>query len=224
MFKLVLLACFTQLLCLHGALALIVETTSGSVAGLINGTTPLVAQFLSIPFAKPPTGHLRFAPPVKVDAANGIIDATQFGPACPQYESAIPSAYSVDFRQYFINRGMIGEDCLTVSVWAPTWAVPGVGCNSNSKRGDLPIIVWIYGGMSTAFFASHFISNKVSAYFIGAKVGFKPEAPIYPIRSQATGYNGASNILLSAYNIASIYLAFPMRVPSLTHASLILAY
>ena len=46
----------------------------------------------AIPFAEPPVGALRFAPPVLMDnISTSALDATQFGPACPQMNVSLPS-------------------------------------------------------------------------------------------------------------------------------------
>ncbi|KAB8274055.1 Alpha/Beta hydrolase protein [Aspergillus minisclerotigenes] len=45
------------------ALSLTVDTTVGRLYGMVNGSTPEVVQFLGVPFAQPPLGELRFAPP-----------------------------------------------------------------------------------------------------------------------------------------------------------------
>jgi carboxylesterase type B len=65
-------------------------------------TTPVgrVAQFRSIPFAKPPTGQLRWAAPVKNDCWSGTFDATQYGNFCAQ-------------------GGVGSEDCLTLTLTVP---------------------------------------------------------------------------------------------------------
>lgn len=115
-----------------------VDTSVGPVYGLVNGTTPSVAQFLGIPFAEPPVGQLRWGPPI-VKSPVSSIDATQFGPSCPQYESTIPSVYNIDSRNFLITRGKTSEDCLTLNIWAPIGAVGG-------HIEKLPVVVWIYGG------------------------------------------------------------------------------
>jgi carboxylesterase type B len=118
---------------------LTVDTTVGTVYGLINGSHPNVAQFLGIPFAEPPIGHRRWKAPV-AKAPLGIIDATKFGPSCPQYDTSIPSTYEIDARDFLIS-GPTSEDCLTLSIWAPITPK-----HSRSYSKKLPVIVWLYGG------------------------------------------------------------------------------
>jgi carboxylesterase type B len=100
-------------------------TTSGPIAGHINGITPGVTQLLSVPFAKPPTGHLRFFPPVTAAKSSSTIDATQYPLASPPFESASKSAYSVDAREFLTSRGATSEDCLKACIWVPSLTVPG---------------------------------------------------------------------------------------------------
>ncbi|KAI0052988.1 esterase 1 [Auriscalpium vulgare] len=84
--------------------------------------------FGGIPFAEPPTGSLRFAPPVPRLSYGDLetLAATAYGPSCVQPGS--------DLSQ-------MSEDCLTLNIYRPT------GLASNSS---LPVLVWIYGG---SFFA-----------------------------------------------------------------------
>jgi len=105
------------------------------VAGAINGTAPGVRQFLGIPFAQQPLGDLRWMPPMPINQSASIIDATQFSPSCPQYEGASLSAYNQDVRELLIN-GPTGENCLTLSIWAPAYPT----------GKSLPVYIWIYGG------------------------------------------------------------------------------
>ncbi|KAH8657042.1 Alpha/Beta hydrolase protein [Tricladium varicosporioides] len=126
-------------LLLHSAQALNslkVDTTVGTVYGMVNGTHPNVAQFLGIPYAEPPVGDLRWTQSVAKSPV-GDIDATSLGPSCPQYDTSIPSVYEIDERQFLIS-GPTSEDCLTVSIWVPY--------SITNYSEPLPVIVWIYGG------------------------------------------------------------------------------
>ena len=112
------------------------RTSSGLVTGFINQTTPNVAQFLGVPFAEDPVGILRWAPPVP-KSGNGTINATAFGKNCPQFLLDEKTVYSEDAIGFATPQN-IGEDCLSVSIWAPAKQ-----CTENSS---LPVIAWLYGG------------------------------------------------------------------------------
>lgn len=125
---------------------LTVTTPSGTYIGLINGTAPQVRQFLSIPFAEPPVGNLRFAPPVQCNATAGPRDTTQFPPSCPQYNSGSPSLWSALVPEWLIRdpgqNSTAGayatgsaEDCLYLGIWTPT-----------KPKGKLPVLVFLTGG------------------------------------------------------------------------------
>ncbi len=77
-----------------------------------------VARFLGIPYAAPPVGAARWLPPAPASAHSGTLEATGYGPVCPQ-----PGA------------GNAAEACLTINVWTP--AV------DDAKR---PVMVWLHGG------------------------------------------------------------------------------
>ena len=59
----------------------IATTGDGAVRGVAAGS---INEFLGIPYAAPPTGHLRWRPPQPPAEWQGVRDATQFGPSCPQ--------------------------------------------------------------------------------------------------------------------------------------------
>ncbi|THV52974.1 hypothetical protein BGAL_0063g00320 [Botrytis galanthina] len=119
---------------------LVVQTSSGIVHGAINESVPLTRHFLGIPYAQSTFGKNRFrkAQPLPASAAEQIIHADAFGPNCPQYEATPASVYTDVRREYFIQ-GVNGDDCLSVSVWAPLYPT----------EEKVPVIVWIYGGGQT---------------------------------------------------------------------------
>lgn len=123
----------------------VVQLTGGyTVTGFIDQANPLVQQFLGVPFAAPPVGSLRFAPPQSVSLQEKSINATRPAYACSQFNpysmgggggggdfSATPVEYA--------NTSPVSEDCLTVSIWSP---IPAVANSS----GPLPVLIFIYGG------------------------------------------------------------------------------
>src|SRR5687768_8703879 len=95
-----------------------VMTTSGLVRGAPDQAT---LAYKRVPFAAPPIGEHRYAPPQPPACAEGEIDATALGPACPQLDDGT-----------FVG----DEDCLHVNIWAPASA-------ASSPR---PVMFWIHGG------------------------------------------------------------------------------
>jgi Carboxylesterase type B len=107
-----------------------VTTASGKIAGtqLASG----VKAYLGIPFAKPPTGDLRWSPPQPM-SWSGVWNADRKGPECIQV------LRPHDINHYFGEEAS-GEDCLTLNIWTPP----------ETKAGDgRPVIVFIYGGGGT---------------------------------------------------------------------------
>ena len=104
-----------------------VAVTGGVVLGTV--AEDGLKQYHGIPYAAPPTGERRWAPPQPVEPWAQPRDASQPGPACMQPQGAGGSLY---------NQGVIemDEDCLTLNVWTRAEHV-----------GDrLPVMVWIHGG------------------------------------------------------------------------------
>jgi acetylcholinesterase len=108
--------------------------------GAVNASVPGVRHWLGIPFAQTPIGPLRFAlpQPLPANASSVNLQNQYFGPNCPQYEATTPSVYTLFRREYFIN-GANGDDCLTVSIWAPETPI----------NESLPVFIWVYGGGDT---------------------------------------------------------------------------
>ncbi|KOV04225.1 carboxylesterase/lipase family protein [Streptomyces virginiae] len=104
-------------------------------AGVVEGRTGTdgIAVFRGIPYAAPPVGALRFAPPAPPAAWDGVRQAAAFGPTAPK----VP--YPATFAALLTDPEIPGDDCLNVNVWTPEPA-PGAG---------LPVMVWIHGGAHT---------------------------------------------------------------------------
>jgi hypothetical protein len=143
----------------------VASNTTGTTAGLTpvqvdlsNGTSNVTVhgvtvnalnttRFLGIPFAEPPMGSLRFAPPVPANLTKYAfgINATVNGPSCPQPVRAL--------------YGNSSEDCLHLNVYTPSEqslaslraTAAALGGNNSAALTDayesgLPVLVWIYGG------------------------------------------------------------------------------
>ncbi|OBF57093.1 carboxylesterase [Mycobacterium sp. 852002-50816_SCH5313054-b] len=103
----------------------VIETTYGPVRGATDGG---LRTWRGIRYAAPPVGDLRFRLPEPPRRWGNVVDATSYGPACPQ--PAFPNMpLELGAPQ--------GEDCLSLNVWAPAHAVPG-----DAK----PVMVWLHGG------------------------------------------------------------------------------
>ncbi len=101
----------------------VVRTSHGPVRG-VQGEGFRVFQ--GIPYAAAPAGPLRWQPPQDPAPWRSVRDATKPGLRCIQDVRVDP-----DF-------GLpTSEDCLNLTVWAPTGATP------KSRR---PVMVWIHGG------------------------------------------------------------------------------
>jgi para-nitrobenzyl esterase len=114
-----------------GADPLIVQIAQGKIRGkAINGGT--VRAFLGVPYAAPPLGPKRWAPPQPASPWTGVLDATHYGHRCMQGPPGGDMAFQDDSES---------EDCLSLNVFAPV----------RTKAGArLPVMFWIHGGGYTA--------------------------------------------------------------------------
>ncbi|KPP67362.1 hypothetical protein Z043_114060 [Scleropages formosus] len=129
----------------------------------------LIHTYLSVPFAKPPVGSLRLAPPEAPVGWEGMRDATQQPPV---YESLAlqsfqPSMYfrclqDKDFLALLMKNISIemempetSEDCLYLNVYTP--AKP-------SEDSQFPVMVWIHGGGFFSGGVSLFDGSALAAY------------------------------------------------------------
>jgi carboxylesterase type B len=122
---------------------LIVETSSGSIHGLVNRSTPDVRQFLGVPFAEPPVDNLRFAKPEK-KKPNGIVKAFNLPNSCMQQFNTNSSTIYTTYEKGFLISGGNSEDCLYLSIWAPKLE------NIRLQQRPLPVLLYIPGGGFTS--------------------------------------------------------------------------
>ncbi|MFK8004215.1 MAG: carboxylesterase/lipase family protein [Polyangiales bacterium] len=96
----------------------IVMTQSGPVEGVDDGQ---VLHYFGIPYAAPPLGLRRFLGPEPMPPWTEPLDASSFGPECPQRDR---------------DDGVVvgEEDCLQLNIWAP------------SAPGPHPVMLWLHGG------------------------------------------------------------------------------
>ena len=109
----------------------IVETNNGAIKGLDLGNAKV---FRGIPYAVAPTGNLRWRAPLPMPAWEQTLDATEFGPACWQDNSAGNSVFLSNmlsgsgmplYGQWLITQlsgfaeTNLSEDCLTLNVTVP---------------------------------------------------------------------------------------------------------
>ncbi|KAG8169849.1 hypothetical protein KVR01_000594 [Diaporthe batatas] len=87
-------------------------------------------DFHNIKFAHDTSGQRRFAPPEPYSPPSGAeIDGTSPGPACPQFQAAVPP--------FFDETPNISEDCLHLRITRPA------GTTANDR---LPVVVHLVGG------------------------------------------------------------------------------
>lgn len=117
---------------------LTVRVDSGQLRGIVAGP---VREFLGVPYAQPPVGALRWAPPQPARHWSGVRPATTAGSSCPQ-QPAPPGAPPVN------------EDCLFVNVTTPLHEQPGA---------RLPVMVWWHGGGYTSGAGSAYDAQRLAS-------------------------------------------------------------
>ncbi|CAN8096936.1 unnamed protein product [Discula destructiva] len=139
---------FAQSAAALGALLATVSATGSPVPAVqlktgltIHGRTSheasSVVEYLGIPYAAPPLAALRWAPPQPYNGTRNI-NATTTPPSCWQYITEHQTLLTVDAPEFMIGDAGMSEDCLTLSVWAPSNAV--------KAEEKLPVLIWFYGG------------------------------------------------------------------------------
>lgn len=108
------------------------QTPLGEIRGLDNGTC---LEFRGVPFGR--AERFEYAEPV--EQWDGVLDATAFGPGCPQnravhehLEDPVRLFYKKEYREG--SEFIYSEDCLNLNIYAPYDAK------------DAPVILFFYGG------------------------------------------------------------------------------
>uniref|UniRef100_A0A452G618 Carboxylic ester hydrolase n=1 Tax=Capra hircus TaxID=9925 RepID=A0A452G618_CAPHI len=121
----------------------------------LNGFAQPVGVFLGIPFAKPPLGSLRFAPPQPAEPWSFVKNTTSHPPMCSQ------NAMFGEMASDLLSNGMesvkpkFSEDCLYLNIYTPA---------DLTKRSRLPVMVWIHGGALLMGGASTYEGLVLSAH------------------------------------------------------------
>ncbi len=133
---------------------------SSPSAGQHPQTPAELAVFRGIPYAEPPVGPLRFAPPVPRSPWEGVLDATDFGPTPLRGDAGMT---------LIPERSVPGDDTLSVNVWTP----------SLDPASRVPVVVWIHGGgfisgspVSPWYDGSAFARDGVVLVTLSYRLGF----------------------------------------------------
>jgi cholinesterase len=105
---------------------------------------------------------LRWLAPQPLSQPEQEIEATELGPSCLQFlnnnSSSVYTNQVLEYNLQGLNRtGDVSEDCLRLSVYAPTEKKRrscdskkgegyGRGCGRGGKGKGLPVLIYFYGG------------------------------------------------------------------------------
>ena len=108
-----------------------VTTSEGVITGVLvsDGNGTKMKQWLGVPYGQSTEGANRFREPQSPEPRSAVLQATEFGDACPQTPAQSPFAIQSS------NPGSsTSEDCLNLNIYAP------------DEGENHPVVVWIHGG------------------------------------------------------------------------------
>ncbi|KAM3861965.1 cocaine esterase-like [Diretmus argenteus] len=135
----------------------VVHTQLGSLRGQyvsVKGKETEVGAYLGVPFAKPPVGPLRLAPPQPTEGWEGVRDATQQPRMCVHNKQMTVDLMKM-LGDLFVEVPDISEDCLYLNIYTPANA---------AQDAKLPVMVWIHGGGLILGSASIYDGSVLAAY------------------------------------------------------------
>jgi len=127
----------------------LLTTPLGTLQGELGAEQQDVVTFKNIPFAQPPIGDLRWAPPQSVEPWSGPLDNVRESVACMQQLVAASREVFKTIPQ--------SEDCLYLNVYAPVDALDG------RAKDPLPVLFLIHPGGRTVASAS-MVRADIAAY------------------------------------------------------------
>ena len=153
----------------HAASPSITVPGLGKINGKRSESDRDVSLFLNIPYAKPPTGELRWRSPEAHGAWSSPLDGTKYGNVCRGATFDRPGGPT------------LSEDCLTLNIAARTARL-----NQTERQ---PVLVWFYGGA--------FDNGDADSYAPGAMVG-AAELPVLVVtlnyRINMFGFLGSADL------------------------------
>lgn len=117
-------------------------TSFGRVQGSDDSATSGTYAWKGVPFAKAPTGALRWKAPVDPDVWSDTKSTTKFANACVQYGRIYGPGANNTYDATIattLNTAVGSEDCLYLNIWRPA-----------TDEGNLPVVVFIHGGSNVS--------------------------------------------------------------------------
>jgi carboxylesterase type B len=105
------------------------------IKGFLSATSG-VANFLNVPFARIPA-RFREATIIDPRKEKGVVDATSYGPRCPQPFDTLHELTSHLYERMSTSSPQSEFSCLNLNIYAPP------------TGENLPVLVWIHGGAFT---------------------------------------------------------------------------
>jgi len=118
------------------------QTAYGRVQGVNDSANSGTYAWKGVPFAKAPTGALRWKAPTEPDAWSDVRATAQFGNACAQYGRIYGPGSNNTYDATIattLGQAVGSEDCLYLNIWRPA-----------SADAALPVIVFIHGGSNVS--------------------------------------------------------------------------